>query len=171
MKKKKVSLFEKVEITDKSYAQKLYEKEKIKMKIKTVCTVIAAVGSICGVVAITGKVNSSPSLIVNLVSFIWLAGIAAALISGSVINTLKFILKFGQIGFYIVPFALIDLLGFVLGLAFGLIAMLILPVVPSLMTLYQSYINMKDAKDFLALDIVMNKKDYDLTTDDTTKTE
>ena len=148
-KMKKVNLLEKVEITDPDYATKLYEKEEQKWKFKLICTSIAAIGSICGLIIATGDVPES-TIIQALVILPWPAGIIASLVA-SPINVFKVILKCGSVAYYIMPFILIDLVAFVFGLALGLIAVMMLPVIPCLVTLYQSRQNMKYAKDYLAL--------------------
>lgn len=159
MKKENVKLFEKIEITDPEYAKKLYEKESKKWNLKLICTIIAAVGSVCGFLCMSDTLDKT-GFLYDLVQFVWFVGLVAMLVAGSVINTLKLIFKVGQLGYYIVPFVLLDLIGFVFGLAFGLIITLMLPVVPAAMTLYQSWQNKKTAEEYLALDAVMNKENY-----------
>lgn len=148
--KKKVSLFERIEITDPEYAQKVYDKEKSRFKFKLICGAIALIGSICALVMF--KVLSSGNEFLSaLLSAFWLLGIVASMIAGYLLNFFKVILKFGQIAYHIIPFVLVDLVGFVFGAAFGLMVCFMLPIVPCAVTLYQSYQNLKDTKDYLAL--------------------
>ncbi len=148
--KKKVSFFERIEITDPEYAQKVYDKEKSRFKFKLICGAVALVGSIGGLVMFSSQ-NSSNEFLSALLSIMWLLGIVASMIAGSFLNFFKVILKFGQIAYYIVPFVLIDLVGFVFGAVFGLMVCFVLPIVPCAVTLCQSYNNLKDTKDYLAL--------------------
>lgn len=147
--KNKVSLFEKVNITDPEYAEKLYQKEKKKQKIKLICTGLAAIGSIAGLLYISGSIESE-TLIVAIFG-VWAVGFIAALVAGSFINFFKVVFKFASIIYYIIPFILFDILGFVFGLAIGLIGVVLFPVIPCIITLWQSRQNMKYAKDYLAL--------------------
>lgn len=146
---KKVNLFEKVDITDPDYATKLYEKEEQKWKVKLICTAIAALGSV-GSMLNGNFLQSDNDFLAGICGLFWLSGIIAAFIS-SPINVFKVILKCGSIAYHIVPFLLIDLAAFVLGLGLGFVAVFMLPVIPCLVTLYQSRQNMKYAKDYLAL--------------------
>ncbi len=148
-KMKKVNLFEKVEITDPEYATKLYEKEEQKWKIKLICTAVAGVGSVCSLATFAASRNET-TILSGLIAIIWLLGIVASLVA-SPVNVFKVIFKCGSLGYQVVPFILIDLIGFVFGLAFGILGVAIFPVIPCLVTLYQSRQNMKYAKDFLAL--------------------
>ena len=148
MKKEKVNFFERLEITDPEYAQKLYDKEEKKLKLKLICTAIAAVGSIGGAYCFT-NVRSSGFLF-NLLGFFWIAGMVAIIVAGSFKNLLNIILKFGKIAYYIIPFPLIDIFCFIFGAAIGFIACMVLPVIPCGITLYQSYKNINEAKNYLA---------------------
>lgn len=148
MKKEKISLFEKIDITEPNFAKKLYSKEKTKCKIKVICVTLAAIGSICGYLYIFGEIDKS-SAAHDICGVVWFIGLIAAIIAGSVINFFKVILKVGQLGYHLVPFILLDILGFVFGLAFGLMVAVTLPVIPAAMTLYQSWQNLKDAESYL----------------------
>ena len=147
--KKKVRLFEKVEITDPEYAQKLYGKEESKFKWKLICTGVALIGSIGGYYCFNNTGDSG--FLTGLLGTLWLLGIAAVVAAGSFKSLFGIIIKFGKFGWYIVPFAGLDLIGFAFGAVFGVMASLIFPVIPCAITLYQSYKNMNDAKDYLAL--------------------
>ena len=146
---KKINLLEKVEITDPDYATKLYEKEKRKWKFKLICTGIAALGSIAGL--LIGNVNyDGNELLIFFILLSWFSGIIATIIT-SPINIFRVILKCGSVAYHIVPFLLIDLVAFIFGLTLGFLAVMMLPVIPCLVTLYQSHQNMKYAKYYLAM--------------------
>lgn len=147
--KEKVRLFEKVEITDPEYAQKLYDKEESKFKWKLICFGVALLGSIGGAICF-GNVGAN-GFVYDLLGVLWLLGIAAVIAAGSFMSLIKIILKFGKIAYTIVPFILIDVVCFIFGAAFGFIVCMILPVIPCGMTLYQSYKNIKEAQNYLAL--------------------
>ena len=148
-KMKKVNMFEKVHITDPDYATKLYEKEEQKWKFKLICTAIATLGSV-GSMLNGNFLQSDHDVLATICGFLWLGGIVASFIA-SPINVLKVIFKFGSVAYHLVPFLLIDLVAFVLGLALGFVAAFMLPVIPCLVTLYQSHQNMKYANDYLAM--------------------
>lgn len=146
--KKKVSLFERIEITDPDYAQKMYDKEVNKFKFKLICTGVALVGSVGGWFLINPISNNFLS---TCLSVLWLVGVIATIAAGSIGNLFKVIFKFGKIAYNIVPFILIDLVCFVFGLALGFLVCMLFPVVPCAITLYQSKENIRNAKDYLAL--------------------
>lgn len=148
-KKEKVTFFERIEITDPEYAQKIYDKENSRFKLKLVCTGVAFIASICGFIML--NVHNASSFLSGLMGFLWLLGIVATIIAGSLLNFIKVILKFGKFAYCIVPFILINMVCFVFGALIGFIVCLIFPVVPCGITLYQSYQNLKDTKNYLAL--------------------
>ena len=147
--KKKVAFFEGIEITDPEYAQKVYDKENSRFKFKLVCAGMALIASICGFVMV--NVHSDMGFLSSLMGFLWLLGMIATVIAGSLLNFFKIVLKFGQVAYYLVPFVLIDVVCFVFGAVIGFVVCLMFPVVPCAITLYQSYQNLKDTKDYLAL--------------------
>ena len=147
--KKKVSFFERIEITDPDYAQKVYDKENGRFKFKLICTGLALIASICGLVMV--NVHSDMAFLSSLLGFLWFLGMIATVLAGSLLNFLKIILKFGQVAYYIVPFVLVDVVCFALGALLGFIVCLIAPVVPCAITLYQSYQNLNDTKNYLEL--------------------
>ena len=147
--KKKVGLFEKVEITDPEYAQKMYDKEESKFKWKLICTGVALLGSIGGLCCFNHAVTND--FLYGLLGLLWLLGIAAVIAAGSFMSLISIILKFGKIAYTIVPFILIDVVCFIFGAALGFVACMVLPVIPCAITLYQSYKNMTEAKNYLAL--------------------
>ena len=145
----KVNLFERVDITDPEYAQKMYDKEKSKFKLKLICTAVALIGSIGGLYCFNSV--GAKDFLYNLLGVLWLLGIASVIVAGSFVNLFKFIVKFGKFGYYLaVPFPL-DIVCFVFGLAIGFLLCFIFPVIPCVITLYQSWKNLNAAKDYLAL--------------------
>ena len=150
MEKKKVKFFERIEITDPEYAQKVYDKETKRFKLKLICAGVSLIGSICGFVLFNGS-GMDRGFLMSLMGILWGLGIVATFVAGSLLNFFKIILKFGQAAYNIVPYIFIDMLCFVFGAALGLIVCFVFPVVPCSLALYQSYHNLKDAKDYLAL--------------------
>lgn len=146
--KQKVKFFEKIEITDPEYAQKVYEKEERKFKIKLIFTGIALLGSIGGFLVIN---NTGKGFIYDCLGITWLLGILCALLAGSIKNIFKIIFTIGKFGYFLaVPFPL-DIVCFVFGIGIGILLCFMLPVIPCVITLYESYQNKKSAKDYLAL--------------------
>ena len=147
--KKKVTLFEKTEITDPDYAQKVYDRENGRFKLKLVCTGLALVASICGLIMVC--FSGITGFLASLMGFLWLLGFVATVFAGALPNYFKIILNSGQTAYFYVSFVLIDIICFVLGATIGLMLCLALPIIPCGITLYQSYQNLKETKDFLAL--------------------
>lgn len=144
--KKKEKLFERVEITDQEFAQLTYDTEQKKFKFKLICTGISLFSTL-GV--FLWKVDLG-AILNELIAFVTIAGWVATLIS-SPLNVLKTIVKFAKIGWYIVPFYLIDLIGAALGAVLALYIFYAFPVVFCVIGLYQSYLNKKDAEEYLEL--------------------
>lgn len=144
--KTKEKLFERVEITDQEFAQQTYEKEQKKFKFKLICTVISlfsTVGCFLWKVDLGAFLN-------ELIAFVTVAGWVATLIS-SPLNVLKTIVKFAKIGWCIVPFYFIDLIGAALGAVLALYIFYAFPVVFCIVSLFQSYLNKKDAEEYLEM--------------------
>lgn len=68
-------------------------------------------------------------------------------------------LKAAKFCYWIVPFILFDLIGFVVGLGIAFVAFFAAPVIFAAYNLYQSYITKKDASEFLALADIVSQKD------------
>lgn len=142
--KTKEKLFERMEITDQKFAQQIYDKEQKKFKFKLICTGISlfsTVGYFLWKVDLGAFLN-------ELIAFVTVTGWVATLIS-SPLNVLKTIVKFAKIGWYIVPFYLFDLIGAALGAGLALYIFYAFPVVFCVIGLYQSYLNKKDAEEYL----------------------
>ncbi len=169
--KAREKLFERVNIADPEYAQKLYDKEKIKLKIKLVCIIIAAMGSICGYIYVFGEQIDKNTFWHSVCGVMWMLGLLSTLVAGSFFNIFKVIFKVGQFGYNLIPFFLLNLLGFVFGLAFGIIVAITLPVIPCAMTLYQSWQNMNDAEDYLESDNITGTRQTVYTTTDGNENE
>lgn len=142
--KTKEPIFERMVIEDQEFAQQIYDKEQKKFKFKLICAGISLFSTIG---YFLWNVNLG-ALLNELIAFGAIAGWVATLIS-SPLNVLKTILKFAKIGLYVVPFYLIDLIGAVLGAALALYIFYAFPVVFCIIGLYQSYLNKKDAEDYL----------------------
>jgi len=147
MKKEKVTFFETPKFENKNAAQLLFEKETNKWKFKVICTIVAGIGSVCGFLIFNNYITND--LVSEMAAIIWLIGVIAAILSGSLINYFKVIWKFAKIGWFIIPFFILDILGFVFGGAIGLIIVVLLPVVPAIISLIQAKKNKKEAEKFI----------------------
>ncbi len=147
--KKKLGFFEKIEITDPEYAQKMYNNETVRFKRKLICAGIALVGSLCGFFMLN-HIGTGGGFLSDLLSVLWLLGFVAAIVAGSLLNFFKIIIQFGKIAYYIVPFVFIGAICFVFGAAVGFIVCFAFPIVPCGITVYQSYKNLKESKNYLA---------------------
>lgn len=157
MSKKKVSLFEKIDISDRDYAQKLYDKEKQWLKVVLICTAISAVATVTDMIMLHLGSDISGTIFEFIVVAMWFVGLISQLISGKVLIPIKMIWTLMKIGYNIIPIILFDLFGAVAGLVVGAVIVIYVPIISCLYALYQSYQNMKDAEQFLALDKTMSK--------------
>lgn len=155
------TLFEKVDITDPEYAQKLYEKETQKFKIKVICAGISLLTSISWLLYFLLE-SVLPTAVEDLLLVPLGIGIIATIVAGP-ITVLKTIFKVGKIGYTIMPIILLDAFCFIIGICLALAALLIVPVLYCAVILYQSYKTKKAAEEFLALDTVMSKGQADTT--------
>ncbi len=142
--KTKEKLFERVVMTDQEFAQQTYDSEQKKFKFKLVCTGISLFSTVG---YFLWKVDLG-TFLNELIAFLTVAGWIATLLS-SPLNILKTIFKFAKIGWYIVPFYLIDLIGAILGAVLALYIFYAFPVVFCIIGLFQSYLNKEDAKEYL----------------------
>ncbi len=154
----KNTLFEKVEITDPEYAQKLYEKETQKFKIKVICAGVSLLTSISWLLYFLLE-SVLPTAIEDLLLIPLGIGIIAAIISGP-ITIIKTIFKVGKIGYTIMPIILLDIFCFIMGILVALVALVYVPILHCAVILYQSYKAKKAAEEFLALDTVMSKGNH-----------
>ncbi len=150
--KKTISLFEKVKIEDPAYAQKLYDKECLKFKIKLICTVYCAVGSIIISLILWGPLKDYPeTLFLDIVAIFGLLSYVACIVGGGLIKGLKLLGYIGLAAWYIIPIFPIDLIALAVAGVFSLMVLMSAPVIPAAISLYQSYKNKKEAEEFLAL--------------------
>lgn len=151
----KNTLFEKVEITDPEYAQKLYEKETQKFKMKVICAGISLLTSISWLLYFLLE-SVLPTTVEDLLLIPITIGMIATIIAGP-ITIIKTIFKVSKIGWDIMPFFILGMLGFLFGFIFAVLALLFVPILHCAVILYQSYKTKKAAEEFLALDTVMSK--------------
>ena len=142
--KKMESIFERREITDAQLAQEIYETERKKLTFKLVCAIISLFSTVSFLLM---KKDFGP-ILDEIIAFCGIAGWIATIASNP-LNVLKSIVKFAKIGWYIIPFYFIDLLGLAIGAVFALYILFAFPIAYCAIGLYQSYINMSDAKEYL----------------------
>ena len=158
-KKEKVKLFERVEISGPEFAKELYEKESKKFKFRLICTIAALAATLAFSLFLGPLKNLTDIAVIDiLVSSVYIIGMILTVVSGPV-GVLKLFLKAGKFCYWIVPFVLFDLIGFIFGLCMALSVFCFAPVVFAAYNLYQSYITKKDASEFLALADIMSQKD------------
>lgn len=145
MKKEKVSLFEKPEITNREYAQKTYDQESAKFKFKLICAGLSLLTSLGWLLQ---SVLGDSQFASILTGILLLIGFAATIIS-SPITLIKTAFKLVRFGWYIVPFALVDLFGAAVGAMAAIALFGFAPVVYCVIGLYQSYLSKKEAERFL----------------------
>lgn len=147
-KKEKVNLIDTLEFESVEAAEIFLKKSEKKWKVKLICTVIAAVGTIGILLVFNDAITND--ILGGIFAILGLAGIIAAIVAGSFFNYIKVIWKCAKIGYCIVPFYLLDLVGFLIGAGVGMLIVCLLPVVPAGITLLQYKGNIEVAKDFIA---------------------
>ncbi len=151
MKKEKVDFFETEEITDAEEALLTQDKETKRLKIKLICTAIALLGSIGGYLCMWSNIDKT-GLLYEATGVVWLLGIIAMFVAGSFFSVIKTIFKVGQLAYRIVPFYILDIFAFIIGLALGVMLAFSFPIIPCLMMLYNSYKSIQNAEEFLDTD-------------------
>ena len=146
-KKEKPSLFEKKEFHGVEYAQKEYDKECIIFKVRLICAGLSLLPTIAFLLSSSIGDSAVVDTIFTALGFIgWIATIVA-----NPLITVKTIFKFGKVGHWIIPFIFFDLIGFILGLALGVMVFIGAPVIFCLIGVWQSYLNKKDARLYMEL--------------------
>lgn len=139
--RKKEVLFEEVEFSNREEAEKKMKLSKIWLIICAVCAVISIPGTV--IMSTVGFDNNSTAI------FALLGVVAAALVSGRFIDTIKFVFKMTKIGYRLVPFYIIDLIGALIGMAIGLLSIIYIPALSCLYNLGKSFKSYKKAKEYV----------------------
>ena len=144
---KKQSLFTKAEIHGVDYAQAMYNEESMKFKIKLICAVISLLSPLSLLISIlfgdAGFLNVLETVLVCIAC-------GATIIANPIISA-KTILKFGIVGYWIVPFIIINIIGFVFGIFLALVVFIAFPTFYCIVGLVQSYRNKRDARNYLEM--------------------
>lgn len=114
MEKQKVTLFDKLNLTDMTHAQQVFEKESFKFRFKLICAILAILPTICFL--IHDSIYHIPVL-ATILDIVAIIGWFATVISCP-ITILKGVCKLVKFGWWVVPFAILDLVG----AAFGFVA-------------------------------------------------
>lgn len=154
MEKKKINLFEKIDITDKDYAEKIVEKETTKFKFKLICTGVSLLTSIIWL--FMDILEKSPGIIGDFFAILMILGWVATFIANP-LTVIKTIWKCIYYGWYIVPIVFVDLCTAAIGFVIALFVLLYAPVIYCLIGLYSSYKAKKSAEEFLLLHNEMSK--------------
>ncbi len=152
MEKQKVTLFDKLNLTDKTHAQKVYERECFKFRIKLICALLAILPSIC--LLIYKSVAGIP-ILATLVDVVGAAGWIATLVSCP-LTILKGVWKLVKMGWSIVPFFFFDLVGAAFGFVVAIFILVYAPVVYCAYGLYQCYLHKREAEEYLTTETTMN---------------
>ena len=150
-KKEKVSLFEKEVITNSVQAEAIIEKENKKYKFALVCTGLSLFATSMTLLSFTPLAEWAIFDWLEVIFIpLWGAGVVATFLTGPM-NILKAVIKVGKISWFVVPVFPLDLICFLAGMGFALIALVFLPTLYAAYNLYQSYLNKKNAETFLGL--------------------
>lgn len=145
--KENASLFTQKEIHGMEYAQKEYKNECVKFKIKLICTAVSLLAPLSLLVfslfGDDGILNILESVMVYIAC-------GVTLISNPIIS-LKTIWKFGIVGYLILPFIIINIIGFILGIFLALGLFVVFPTFYCIIGLVQSYRDKKEIRNYLEL--------------------
>ncbi len=153
--KEKRKFFEEPEFQNVDSAKSLYEKEQKSFKLKIICAVIAAIGTVACLLGVGINVEAG-TFLEKILFGIFAIGVIASLVAGGVIKNFKILIASGLLGKRIIPFYLIDLIGLIAGLFLALQLFFFLPVVPTLIFIYQSRLNMKRAEEYINSNSALN---------------
>ncbi|MBQ3007551.1 MAG: hypothetical protein IJD78_08325 [Clostridia bacterium] len=145
--KTKETMFEKgAEFVNLNQAKQVAEKEGKKIKFKLICGAISLVTSIAWLIYGSGVEGTIAE---DILGWLVVIGIAAMLICTN-ISYLKYFGKCCKITWFLIPIFPVDLIFCVMGGVAFMMASLYVPVLPCLITLYQSYITKKEADSYIA---------------------
>ena len=143
----KTSLFTKEEIHGVDYAQTMYDKESTKFKIKCICAGVSLLAPLAWLLSVL----FGDAGFLNILETVFLCiGCGATLIANPIVSV-KTIWKFGTAGYWVLPFIIINLIGFILGIFLALVILAMFPTFYCIIGLIQSHRNKKDARDYLEM--------------------
>ena len=146
--KTKETMFEKgTEFVNLNHAKQVAEKEGKKIKFKLICSAISLVTSIAWLIYGSGVEGTTAE---DILGWFVVIGVAAMLVCTN-INYFKYFGKCCKITWFLIPVFPIDLIFCVMGGAAFMMSSLYAPVVPCLISLYQSYVNKKEADNYISL--------------------
>lgn len=143
----KTSLFTKAEIHGVDYAQAMYNEESAKFKFKLICAIISLLSPLSLLISV---LFGDAGFLTVLETVLVCIACGATLIANPIVSA-KTILKFGVIGYLIVPFIIINIIGFIFGIFLALFVFIAFPTFYCIIGLIQSYRNKKDAKEYLEM--------------------
>lgn len=146
--KKRETMFEKgMEFTSVADAQATYNKADKKFKFTLICSAVSILATIAWALSSTAIYAHPVGM--EICDAMMKVGLIAMFI-GTNVNYFKYLFKAIKITWFIIPIFPLDLFFCLFGAAAFFIFSLFLPVVPCLFTLYQTYINKKEAETYLA---------------------
>ena len=145
--KTKETMFEKgTEFVNLNHAKQVAEKEGKKIKFKLICSAISLVTSIAWLIYGSGVEGTTAE---DILGWFVVIGIAAMLVCTN-ISYLKYFGKCCKITWFLIPVFPIDIIFCIMGGVAFMMASLYAPVIPCLISLYQSYITKKEADTFIS---------------------
>lgn len=145
--KTKETMFEKgAEFANLNQAKQVAEKEGKKIKFKLICAAISLVTSIAWLIYGSGVEGTTAE---DVLGWLVVIGVAAMLVCTNV-SYLKYFGKCCKITWFLIPIFPIDLIFCIMGGVAFMMASLYVPVLPCLITLYQSYITKKEAENYIS---------------------
>lgn len=154
--KENASFFTKKEIHGIEYAQKEYDMECLRFRMKLVCAGISLLSPLSFLVfSIFGDVG-----IWNVIETLMIVVACGATLAANPIISLRTVWKFGVIGYWIVPFLLINFIGFILGIFLALMLFIVFPTFYCVIGLIQSYRDKKDTRTYLELFHIEHQEEY-----------
>lgn len=146
--KTKETMFEKgTEFVNLNHAKQVSEKEGKKIKFKLICSAISLVTSIAWLIYGSGVEGTTAE---DILGWFVVIGIVA-MFACTNISYFKYFGKCCKITWFLIPIFPIDIIFCILGGTAFMMASLYVPVLPCLITLYQSYITKKEADNYISL--------------------
>ena len=146
--KTKETMFERgTEFTNLNHAKQVAEKEGKKLKFKLICAAISIVNSVAWLIYNSGVEGTAAE---DILGWLVVIGFGAMLVCTNV-SYLKYFAKCCKITWFLIPIFPIDLIFCVLGGVGFMMASLYAPIIPCLISIYQSYLTKKEADNYVSL--------------------
>ena len=140
-------LFENVTFNDAAYAKDIRDKSAAKLEKLKIALIIAAIATICSIIAFKFSKHEALSNVFFVIAVV--GAIASYILGGGINIAIKWALKIGKIGWFILPFP-IDIATGLFAILFSLLSFFFLPVIFVALNYYQANKDYKAAEEYLS---------------------